>query len=74
MSTQVQFKRGTTSEHSSFTGANGEITINTTKKALVIHDGSTQGGIEHLRADLNNLSASATIPGSQVDSLDGGTF
>jgi hypothetical protein len=74
MSTQVQFKRGTTTDHSSFTGANGELTINTTKKALVIHDGSTQGGIEHLRADLNNLSSSAIIPGSQVDAIDCGTY
>jgi len=72
--TQVQFKRGTTTQHASFTGAEGEITINTTKKALVVHDGTTQGGIEHLRADLNNLNSSATIPGAQVDSLDGGTF
>jgi hypothetical protein len=74
MSTQVQFKRGTTSDHSSFTGASGELTINTTKKCLVIHDGATQGGIEQLRSDLDNLSTSATVPGSQVDAIDGGSY
>ena len=74
MSTQVQIKRGTTTDHSTFTGANGELTINTTKKCLVVHDGSTTGGIEHLRADLNNLSTSATVPGSQVDTIDGGSY
>lgn len=45
MSTQIQRRRGTTSEHSSFTGAAGEITIDSTKNTVVVHDGSTQGGI-----------------------------
>lgn len=44
MATQVQFRRGTTSQHSSFTGANGEMTIDTTKKTVVVHDGVTVGG------------------------------
>lgn len=74
MSTQVQFKRGTTTEHSSFTGATGELTINTTKKCLVVHDGTTLGGVEHLRADLDNLDSATTIPGSQVDTIDGGSY
>tara|TARA_B100001248_G_C27243527_1_gene390461 strand:+ start:275 stop:796 length:522 start_codon:yes stop_codon:yes gene_type:complete len=45
MATRVQFRRGTTSEHSSFTGAVGEVTVDTTKKAVVVHDGSTAGGV-----------------------------
>ncbi len=44
MSTQIQRRRGTTSEHSTFTGAAGEITIDSTKNTVVVHDGSTQGG------------------------------
>ena len=44
MSTQIQRRRGTTSEHSTFTGAAGEITIDTTKNTVIVHDGSTQGG------------------------------
>ena len=44
MSTQIQRRRGTTSEHSSFTGAAGEITIDSTKNTVVVHNGSTQGG------------------------------
>ena len=43
MSTQIQRRRGTTSEHSSFTGAAGEITIDSTNNTVVVHDGSTQG-------------------------------
>ena len=44
MPTAVQFRRGTTSQHSSFTGAAGEITVDTDKDVVVVHDGSTAGG------------------------------
>jgi len=57
MPTILQLRRGTTAEHSSFTGAVGEITVNTTKDTLVVHDGSTQGGFEIALADLSNTSA-----------------
>ena len=40
----IQFRRGTTTEHSSFTGLLGEVTVDTTKKTIVVHDGSTAGG------------------------------
>ena len=45
MAKQLQLRRGTTSQHSTFTGANGEVTIDTDKKVLVVHDGATAGGI-----------------------------
>lgn len=60
MPTQLQLRRGTTVQHSSFTGAVGEVTINTTKKTAVVHDGSTAGGLELLRADMSNIFSSAT--------------
>lgn len=44
MATQVQFRRGTTAQHSSFTGAVAEITVDTDKETVVVHDGSTAGG------------------------------
>lgn len=44
MAYAVQFRRGTTAEHASFTGAAGEITVNTTTNQLVVHDGVTTGG------------------------------
>jgi hypothetical protein len=74
MATRIKFRRGTTAQHASFTGAAAEITVNTSKNTAVVHDGSTAGGFELLRFDLDNLDAAATIPGSQVDTLDGGTF
>ena len=44
MSKLLQLRGGTTSEHSSFTGALREVTVDTDKDTLVIHDGSTAGG------------------------------
>ena len=44
MAKQVQFRRGTTAQHNSFTGAVGEVTIDTTRDEFRIHDGSTAGG------------------------------
>jgi hypothetical protein len=44
MPTQIQWRRGTTAQTASFTGATGEVTVDTTKKTLVVHDGVTPGG------------------------------
>ena len=44
MAVQLQLRKGTTTEHNSFTGAVGEVTVDTTKKTLVVHDGLTVGG------------------------------
>ena len=44
MAKQLQLRRGTTTEHSTFTGAIGEITVDTTKDTIVVHDGTTAGG------------------------------
>ncbi len=40
----LQLRRGTTAEHSTFTGLVGEVTIDTDKDTIVIHDGVTAGG------------------------------
>ena len=44
MSKQVQFRRGTFVESEAFTGAEGEITVDTDNTTLRVHDGVTQGG------------------------------
>jgi hypothetical protein len=44
MTKQVQLRRGTSSEHAVFTGAVGEVTVDTTLDVLVVHDGVTLGG------------------------------
>ena len=54
MATQVQFRRGTTAEHSGFKGADGEVTVDTSLKTVVIHDAITNGGFRVLRQDGSN--------------------
>lgn len=44
MSTEVKFRRGSTTQHASFTGAQGEVTVDTDLNTLRIHDGATVGG------------------------------
>ena len=61
MSTQVQFRRGTTAETASFIGAVGEVTVDTGKNTCVVHDASTLGGYPLLRQDGVNSGLS---PGS----------
>jgi hypothetical protein len=51
MSKQVKLRRGTTSEHATFTGAVGEVTVDTTKDVAVVHDGVTAGGVAMARED-----------------------
>ncbi len=56
MTKAVQWRRGTTVDHSIFTGLNGEVTVDTDKKTLIVHDGATAGGFPVARADLSNVS------------------
>jgi len=62
----VQLRRGTDTEHSSFTGAEGEVTVDTTNDTLRVHDGTTAGGIR--LAKLSEAGGSGT-----VTSVDSGT-
>ena len=41
---QVQYRRGTSAPVASFTGAHGEMVVDTTNNRVVIQDGSTAGG------------------------------
>jgi len=74
MASRIRFRRGTTTEHASFIGAEGEITVNTTKDTIVLHDGSTTGGFEMLRSDLNNLDSGTAIPAANITDIDCGTY
>ena len=44
MAVQVQWRRGTTAQNNAFTGALGEVTVDTDLDVLRVHDGSTAGG------------------------------
>ncbi len=46
MATALQLRRGTTAQNNSFTGAAGELSVDTATEGLLVHDGSTAGGFE----------------------------
>ena len=58
MATQVQFRRGTTGQNDTFKGAVGEVTVDTSKNTLRVHDGSTVGGYPVLKNDGTNSELS----------------
>lgn len=80
MATEVKRRRGTTSEHSTFTGAVAELTVDLDKDTVVVHDGATTGGFPLLREDANNnstlkdLSDSLSASASELNILDGATL
>ena len=65
---EVKLRRGTTSQHGSFTGAEGEVTVDTDLDTLRVHDGSTAGGVR--LAKHSELAGAGT---GTVTSVDSGT-
>ena len=62
MSSLLKLRRGSTVSHSTFTGADGEVTFNTDTNQLVSHDGATAGGFPHTKAvDLAASSGSSLV-------------
>lgn len=53
---RVQLRRGTTAEHASFIGAEGELTIDTTRDIAIVHDGVKLGGHELVGVAATNQS------------------
>ena len=49
MAKQVQWRRGTATQNNAFTGADGEVTVDSTNKSLRVHDGAAAGGFETAR-------------------------
>jgi len=81
MATQLQIRRGTTAQMNAFTGAEGELAVNTTTDTLHVHDGATAGGKALARADGSNIAtyagsfttiaASGAITGNVTGNLTG---
>lgn len=66
MSKQVRLRRGTTAQHSSFTGTQGEVTVDTDKKVVVVHDGSTAGGVPMFPSTGGTISGNVGIGGASA--------
>jgi hypothetical protein len=69
MSTQVQYRRGTETQNNAFTGALGEITVDTTSGTLRVHDGITAGGsniatVAYVTAQISSLSSNSITDGT----------
>jgi len=71
MATALKLRRGTTTQHATFTGAEGEITVDTTKDTAVVHDGTTAGGFPLVTETgtqtlTNKTLASPVITGASI--------
>jgi len=64
MATQVQFRRGSTAQNDAFTGAVGELTVDTSLYVLRIHDSVTPGGVATV-----GLSSTQTLTNKTITSL-----
>ena len=70
MAKLLKLRRGTTSQHSSFTGAEGEVTVDTDKESLVVDNGSTAGGFPIARADgtgVSNFTITGELDAATLD-------
>ena len=76
MATAIQFRRGTTAQHGSFTGLVGEITVDTDLDTLRVHDGSTAGGtrlakydevVAAATGDITSVVAGSGLTGGATD-------
>ena len=64
---RVQLRRGSTAENDAFTGAIGEITVDTQTNTVRVHDGATAGGQDLLRTDMANnedITSDLNVTGS----------
>ena len=70
MTTAIKRRRGTTAEHATFTGLEGELTVDTSKDTVVVHDGSTAGGSPLAKEDGSTMTNvdinSGTIDGTTI--------
>jgi hypothetical protein len=74
MAKQIQLRRGTEAENNAFTGALAELTVDTTNKALRLHDGVTAGGVALVNnatnqtiAGIKTFTSSPTVPVPTAD-------
>ena len=70
MPTILQLRRGTTAENAAYTGASGEITVDTTLNKVLLHDGSTAGGNTTVGSLQGNIQLGKTAAG-EIDTSSG---
>ena len=70
MSSELKLRRGSTAAHTTFTGADGEVTFDTDKNVIVSHDGATVGGFPHTKAADLAASSGASLVGTKLPYLN----
>ena len=66
MAKRILRRRGTTLQTSTFIGGEGELTVDTDKKTVVVHDGLLAGGYPLQRAPQNWVSSRVYNVGTEV--------
>ena len=75
MATQLKIRRGSTAQTAVFTGASAEITVDTSKNTVVVHDGLTAGGHPlalqvTTQADIASFSVTNNTIASSSDTIN----
>lgn len=66
-SSPVQQFRGTTAQHAKYTGRPGELTVDTDKNVVVVHDGVTAGGHPMASSAIFSGTAPGLVPTSTAE-------
>lgn len=69
VATALQRRRGSTAQHASFTGLLAEITIDTDKHTVVVHDGATAGGYPLAKATDASAVEVQVVAGGAVTTI-----
>ena len=69
MADTLKLRGGTTTDNAGFTGADREVTVDTTKKTLVVHDGTNAGGTPLMKESGSNAASSVGIGTSGTNAI-----
>jgi hypothetical protein len=69
MPLQLQFRRGTAAQNNAFTGAVGELAVDTDNKTVRVHDGSTAGGIAIVNVNATQTLTNKTLTAPVISTI-----
>ena len=82
MAKSVTLRQGTAAEHAGFTGQMAEVTFDTTNNTVILHDGSTPGGIPMAKlsdvpvdlTDLTDVDGNINTATNNIEAFSGTTY
>jgi hypothetical protein len=69
MPLQLQFRRGTNAQNNAFTGAVGELSVDTDNKTIRVHDGSTPGGVTIVNVNSSQTLTNKTLTAPVISTI-----